>query len=63
MRATPTLSLTRNSTVFGNVNTGAGQSGLDSVNTNNRGTLLVIYTNGLPVQVGAEVTMTAAAEL
>lgn len=63
MRATPTLTLTRNSTVFGNVNTGAGQSGLDAVNTNSKGTLLVIYTNGLPVQVGAECTVKAAAEL
>ena len=63
MRATPTLSLTRNSTVFGNVNTGAGQSGLDAANTSNRGTLLVIYTNGIPEQVGANITATAAAEL
>ena len=63
MRATPTLTLTRNSTVFGNVNTGAGSSGLAAENTNNKGTLLVIYTNGIPEQVGAEVTINAAAEL
>ena len=31
MRATPTLSLTRNSTIYNpSVNTGAGQSGLDA---------------------------------
>ena len=63
MRGTPTLSLTRNSTAYGNINTGAGSDGLDAVNTNNRGTLLVIYTNGIPAQVGAEVTMKADAEL
>tara|TARA_B100000963_G_scaffold359822_1_gene388357 strand:+ start:917 stop:1966 length:1050 start_codon:yes stop_codon:yes gene_type:complete len=63
MRATPTLDLTRNSTVFGPVNTGAGSSGLDAANTSNKGTLLVIYTNGLPQQVGATITATAAAEL
>lgn len=63
MRATPSLSLTRNSTVFGNVNTGAGSGGLDAANTNNKGTLLVIYTNGLPVQVGAECTVKADADI
>ncbi len=63
MRATPTLTLTRNSTVYGSVNTGAGSSGLDAVNTNSKGTLLVIYTNGIPQQVGAECTVKAAAEL
>jgi len=63
MRATPTLTLTRNSTSHGSVNTGAGSDGLDSVNTNSKGTLLVIYTNGIPAQVGAEVTMKASAEL
>ena len=63
MRATPTLTLTRNSTVYGNVNTGAGSGGLDAVNTNSKGTLLVIYTNGIPAQVGAECTVKAAAEL
>ena len=63
MRATPTLTLTRNSTVFGGVNTGAGSGGLDSANTNNKGTLLVIYTNSVDTQVGAEVTIKAAAEL
>ena len=63
MRGTPTLSLTRNSTVFGNVNTGAGSGGLDAANTNNKGTLLVIYTNGIPAQVGAECTVKADAEL
>ena len=63
MRATPTLGLTRNATIFGNVNTGAGQSGIAASNTSNKGTLIVIYTNGIPVQVGATITATAAAEL
>ena len=63
MRATPTLSLTRNSTIYGSVNTGAGQSGLDAANTTNTGTCFVIYTNGTGVQVGATATCTANAEL
>ena len=63
MRATPTLSLTRNATIYGPVNTGAGQSGLDAANTTNTGTCFVVYTNGTGVQVGATATCTADAEL
>ena len=63
MRATPTLALTRNSTVYGPVNTGAGSSGLDPTENRVNGFSLYVYTNGTDVQVGAEVTATANAEL
>ena len=63
MRAAPTLSLTRNSTVYGPVNTGAGSGGLDPANNTAQGFLLYIYTSGTGVQVGALCTVTAAAEL
>ena len=63
MRAAPTLALTRNSTVYGPVNTGAGSSGLDPANNTPQGFSLYVYTNGTDVQVGAEVTATANAEL
>lgn len=63
MRATPTLSLTRNATIYGPVNTGAGSGGLDAANTTNTGTCFVIYTSGTGVQVGATATCTADAEL
>ena len=63
MRATPTLALTRNSTVYGPVNTGAGSGGLDSAQIRSTGFLLYIYTSGTDVQVGAVCTVTADAEL
>ena len=63
MRAAPTLALTRNSTVYGPVNTGAGSSGLDPANNTPQGFSLYVYTSGTDVQVGATVTATAAAEL
>lgn len=63
MRDTPAISLTRESTTFGSVNTGAGSDGLDSANTSNKGTLVVIYANGIPQQMGAVITATADKEL
>jgi len=63
MRATPTLALTRNSTVYGPVNTGAGSSGLDPTENRVNGFSLYVYTSGTDVQVGAECTVTANAEL
>ena len=63
MRASPTLALTRNSTVYGSVNTGAGTSGLDPANNTAQGFSLYIYTNSIDAQVGAVCTVTAAAEL
>ena len=63
MRASPTLSLTRNSTVYGPVNTGAGTSGLDPAQNRSTGFTLYVYTNGTDVQVGAVCTVTADAEL
>ena len=63
MRASPTLSLTRNSTVYGPVNTGAGTGGLDPAQTRSTGFTLYIYTNGVDVQVGAVCTVTADAEI
>ena len=63
MRTAPTLSLTRNSTVYGPVNTGAGSGGLDPANNTAQGFSLYVYTSGTDVQVGAVCTVTAAAEL
>ena len=63
MRAAPTLSLTRNSTIYGPINTGAGTGGLDPAQNRSTGFLLYIYTSGTDVQVGAVCTVTAAAEL
>jgi hypothetical protein len=63
MRTSPTLSLTRNSTVYGPVNTGAGSSGLDPAQNRSTGFTLYVYTSGTDVQVGAVCTVTADAEL
>jgi hypothetical protein len=63
MRIAPTLALTLNSTVFGTINTGAGQGGLDGVSISTEGFALFVYTNSNPAQVGANVTAKATAEL
>ena len=63
MRIAPTLALTLNSTVFGTINTGAGQGGLDGVSISTEGFALFVYTNTSPAQVGANVTAKATAEL
>ena len=63
MRIAPVLALTLNSTVFGTINTGAGQGGLDGVSISTEGFALFVYTNSSPAQVGANVTARANAEL
>jgi len=63
MRTTPTFSLTRNSSVFGSVNTGAGQGGLDPESQNQYGMSLYVYTTSVPDQVGVKATVLASAEL
>jgi len=63
MRTTPTFSLTRNSSVFGPVNTGAGQGGLDPESQNQYGMSLYVYTTAIPDQVGVKATVLASAEL
>lgn len=63
MRTTPTFSLTRNSSVYGSVNTGAGQGGLDPESQNQYGMSLYVYTTSVPDQVGVKATVLASAEL
>ena len=63
MRANPTIGLTRNSTVYGSVNTGAGQGGLDPANTTTFGTSIYVYMNGVPAQGGVLADITAQSEL
>ena len=63
MRASPSLGLTRNSTVYGPVNTGAGQGGLDPANTSKYATSIYVYTSGTPAQVGVLCDIYAESEL
>ena len=63
MRSTPTLALTRHSTIYGPVNTGAGTDGLEATDTTNVSTGLYIYTSGTGVQVGVNCTVIAESEL
>ena len=63
MRATPTYELTRESTVFGDVNTGYQSGGLQATAANEYGFSLFIYTNCTSCQAAVKATVKANAEL
>jgi hypothetical protein len=63
MRATPSFTLTRNSTIFGSVNTGAGTDGLGIYGASTTATALFIYQNGTDVSAAVTATVIGDAEL
>ena len=64
MRAIPsTFYLTRHSTIYGSVNTGAGTNGLEVTNVSEKAFGLYLFTTGVPSYAGASVSVKASAEL
>jgi hypothetical protein len=63
MRAVPSFTLTRNSTLYGSVNTSAGTSGIDVGNATAEGTEFYVYTTAVPDSVGAVCTAVATSEI
>ena len=63
MRATPSFTLTRNSTIFGTVNTGAGTDGLEIFGASTTATALFIYQSGTDVSAAVTATVIGDAEL
>ncbi len=63
MRTTPSFTLTRNSTVFGTINTGAGTDGLGIFNASTTATALFVYQSGTDVSAAVTATVIGDAEL
>ena len=63
MRATPSFTLTRNSTIFGTINTGSGTDGLEIFNASTTATALFVYQSGTDVSAAVTATVIGDAEL
>jgi len=63
MRATPSFTLTRNSTIFGSVNTGAGTDGLGIYGASTTATALFVYQSSTDASAAVTATVIGEAEL
>jgi hypothetical protein len=63
MRSTPSFSLTRNSTLFGSINTGAGTDGLEIYGASTTATALFVYQSTTNTQAAVRCTVIGDAEL
>ena len=63
MRATPSFTLTRNSTIFGTVNTGAGTDGLGIYGASTTATALFVYQSSTDASAAVTATVIGEAEL
>ena len=63
MRATPSFTLTRNSTIFGTVNTGAGTDGLGIYGASTTATALFVYQSSTDASAAVTATVIGDAEL
>ena len=63
MRATPSFTLTRNSTIFGTINTGAGTDGLGIFDASTTATALFVYQSGTDASAAVKATVIGDAEL